>query len=190
MKLLGLSFVMLLTMGWTGGCSSPAHPPIEELLIDISVFPKGWITSAAGPRPLASAPLGGNKSVDNIALGFYAPGGSAFHEIQRFKNTRQAENEFAKKREQVFRVTEFRTPWEVPDELAYESSVADEFHYACSLGVGASWPHCAYIARYDAYYVLFYAHMISGYISYADLENILEAIDERMAVHGIGQAND
>jgi hypothetical protein len=181
MKMLSLSLVMLWIVGGIGSCSSSNYPPIEQLLIDLPVFPEGWIISAVGPRPLADAPLGGNKSVDNIEIFFYAPGGGAFVEIQRFKNTRRAKNEFTRKVKQVFRVTDFNSPWEVPDELSYTSSVADEFYYACSWRVGSSWPDCAYIARYDTYFSLFYTDMIPGYMNYADFEKVIMAVDERMA---------
>jgi hypothetical protein len=183
MKRLSLPLLMIWTIGCISSCLSPSYPPVEELLVDTSVFPEGWSASPDGPYLDPAAPFSRTKSVDRISISFYAPGGGAGEEIQRFKSTREAKREFARKKKQVFRVTGFNTPWEVSEELSYESPIADEFHYACSWRVGASWPDCAYIARYGTYFVHFDTDMLPGYMSYADLENILEAIDERMGAY-------
>jgi hypothetical protein len=183
MKRPSLPLLMVLTIACISSCISPSHPPVEQLLVDTSMFPEGWSVSQVGPRPDPAAPFSRIKSVDRTSLSFYAPGGGAFEAIQRFENTREAKKEFARKKRQVFRLTDFNTPWEVPEELAYESPIADEFHYACSWQLGASWPDCAYIARYGTYFVHFHTDMLPGYMSYTDLETIVEAIDERMADH-------
>jgi len=181
MKYLNLLLLMLSTIGLVSVCRPPGYPPIEELLIDASVLPEGWSASEAGPHPISRAPLGGTKSVESIEFVFYAYGGSAFEEIRRFKSYQEAVEEFARQKRQVFRVTKFNTPWVVPEGLSYKSPVADQFHYACSQDVGSLWSDCAYIARYGVYFVQFHTDMLPGYMSYTDLEKVLQAIDARMA---------
>ncbi len=40
---------------------------------------------------------------------------------------------------------------------------------------------CVMLARYEEYYVYVTAHMSEGGMTYADLEKVLRAIDERMS---------
>jgi hypothetical protein len=178
----GCILLLLISMSVTSCRSSSGHPPIEKLLIDISTFPKGWSTSAAGPSPIPRAPLGGTTSVESIELDFYAPGGGAFERIRRFKAPRGASNEFTRQKRLIFRADEWYPPWQVPEELGFESLSADRFHYACSQEKVRSWSRCAYIAQYGTYFVHFDVDMLPGYMGYADLENILQAIDERMSI--------
>jgi hypothetical protein len=176
-----LCLLLLLIPTTTVSCyRSPSHTSIERLLIDVSAFPQGWSISAAGPSPIARAPLGGTASVESIELDFYAPGGGAFERIRRFEAPRGASNEFARQKRLIFRATEWYPPWQVPDELDYKSLSADRYYYACSQETVRSWPRCAYIAQYGTYFVHFDVDMLPGYMSYVDLGNILDVIEQRM----------
>jgi hypothetical protein len=162
------------------GCRSCGYPPIEDLLIDESAFPPGWSASTSGPKPIARAPLGGTESVESIELFFYAYGGGAVESIRRFESAQGAADEFKRQSGIVFRNGEFNTPWATPPELAYQSPLADQFYCACSTYEGEPWPSCACIARYGVYFIHFNTHMLPSLMTYTDLENVLQAIDERM----------
>jgi hypothetical protein len=59
-------------------CRPLGHPPIEELLIDLSVFPDGWTGDVDGPSPIAQAPLGGTKPVKSTEVFFYIYGNGIY----------------------------------------------------------------------------------------------------------------
>lgn len=168
-------------------CQLRGYPPIEDLLVDASAFPPGWSVSTGGPRPIARAPLGGTKSVESVEMSFYAYGGGAIERIRRFETAQGAADEFNRQSKIVFRHDEFNTPWIVPAEISYHSLLADQSHYACSTFDGQSWPGCAYIAQYGEYFVHFQTSMLPDLMSYTDLENVLQSIDERMEQHVGGE---
>lgn len=168
------------------------HPPrrdfrIEELLIDESVFPEGWKVDPAGPSAPAKAPLGGLKSIERTSLHFYIWGvsgeqiwsGVAGEQIHRFWSVNDAVEEFERQMGLAFAVGKYDTPWVVPAELPYQSSAADRVFFACS--VHGSIPMCRMIGQYDEYFVIFNTHMSPDFMTYEDLERVLQAIDERMA---------
>jgi hypothetical protein len=175
--------VLLILVG-ISSCRPIGHPPIEELLIDLSAFPEGWSVSADGPSPIARAPLGGTKSVDSTELFFYVTGGGAYERIRRFNDSQGTADEYARQMKHIFRETEFNTPWVVPEEIMFKSSSAEQFYYACSQFEGSPWPRCVYIAQYGVYFTHFKTGMFSGYMSYFGFENILQIIDEHMAPFG------
>jgi hypothetical protein len=184
-----LTIVMLLTtmLTCTGilfACQSWEYPPIEDLLIDESVFPVGWSVSTDGARSIPRAPWSGPTSVvENVELYFYAHGGGALERIWRFENSEDASQAFERHMRYVFRDGEFNTPWTVPTELSHDSSVAGQFHYACATFEGQPWPGCAYVAQYRMYVVHFQTSMLPGLMTYTDLGKVLQAIDEQMEQH-------
>lgn len=151
--------------------------PIEALLIDESAFPPGWKASAVGPRPPPSAPLGYYDSIDRVELFFYVDSGVAFHEIHRFESVRGAVREF--KRQMVISFPS--ETWIVPVELPYQSPTADQFYLACS--AQRAIPMCRAIWQYEEHFVRFNTHMSPDSMTYSDLERVLRAIDERMALY-------
>jgi hypothetical protein len=163
-------------------CQSWGYPPIEDLLLDKSVFPAGWSVSTDGADSIPRAPWTGSTSVvENVELYFYAFGGGALERIWRFASSEDASQAFERQVEYVFRNGEFNTPWTVPAELSYYSSIAGQFHYACATFEGQPSPGCAYVAQYGVYIVHFQTSILPGLMTYPDLENVLQAIDERMA---------
>ena len=173
--------LLLLSVSLASCHRAVRYPPLEPLLIDVSAFPEGWSTSRDGPGPLPSGPIGFSGAVQDIGLTFYAHGGHAYEDIERFETDRAAAKRFAKEQRSVFRATEWNPPWQVPEEVNYESVSADQFYYACTQDKGMYWPMCSYIAQYGKYFVRFHTHMIPGYMSNADFEVILQAVDERMS---------
>jgi hypothetical protein len=175
-------------------CVSPQsaveHPPIDQLLIDESPFPQGWEASDPDadfppPAPWTTA----RKEVEYIDRTYHTlseRGGRAFIRIQRFGNSRAAADEYADKADIAFREGEWNTPWIVPAGLAFESTVADQYRYACSMeGPGElAWPVCAYVAQYGVYALEFYIDFYdTSVITHTDVLPIFQAIDERMEEH-------
>ncbi len=77
--------LMLMTIACFSACRALGHPSIEDLLIDLSAFPKGWSEDMDGPDPIDRAPLGGTKSVESIEIFFYVYGSGAYESIQRLR---------------------------------------------------------------------------------------------------------
>jgi hypothetical protein len=75
------------------------------------------------------------------------------------------------------------TPWEAPEDLPYESAVADQFHFACHRTTLGPNTVCQAMGQYEEYLVVFHTHIAPDYMTYADLGQILIAIDERMAFY-------
>ena len=71
-------------------CSTKRDFEIQELLIDETVFPSGWLVSTSGPRRPARAPLGHYEFIESIELFFYVYGGGAREKIYRFADARGA----------------------------------------------------------------------------------------------------
>jgi hypothetical protein len=169
-------------------CQSWSYPPIEDMLLDESAFPVGWSVSTDGADPIPRAPWTGSTNVvENVELYFYAYGGGALERIWRFMSSEDASQAFEHQMRYVFRNGEFNTPWAVPAELSYHSSVASQFHYACATFDGQPSPGCAYVAQYGVHVVHFQTSMLPGLMTYSDLENVLQAIDERMAQYTDGR---
>lgn len=183
-----IAFLLLLLFMLVGSsaCLPQERPPkrnftIQELLISESAFPPGWSVSTAGPRQPAKAPLGHYESIERTELFFYVYGGGAFEEIHRFASVQGAAREFRRKRDLDFAQREIDTPWVIPPELPYQSPVADQFYLACATQGGM--PMCRAIGQYEEYLVKFNTHMSPDFMTYADLERVLKAIDDRMASH-------
>lgn len=160
---------------------APYSPPddidIESLLIDISAFPEGWVTSDAGAIIPGRAPLGGNPSIRRISLNFYTENGGAGHEIHKYQDITGAAAEFDRQLPIQFFVDEFTSEWEIPDGLEFESPLADRYKVAC-----ASFSEridCQMLAQYNIYVVKFGAS-ITPTLTYEEFGDLLETIDVRM----------
>jgi hypothetical protein len=169
-------------------CQSRGYPSIDELLIDKSSFPEGWEASEPDWTHPPRAPWSGpTDMVEYISRDFYSllgKGANADEVIRQFNSSRAAAERYGHDIAVTFRDTEWNTPWVAPVELSFESSVADQYHYACSmLGEGEHAKlGCAYVAQYEVYVVYFgIAIYDTAAITYTDLNAVLEAIDERFA---------
>lgn len=166
-----------------GAYASPAFP-IEELLLDESVFPEGWHAEQPfDPEQWLPA--------QQIAL-FYKDGCpgrivAALLEVYRFSDgPRCAAAGYQKEIPTWFAPREGRGPWRIPAELPYQSAVADQFRFGCSTYRGSSDQVCRAMGQYDEYVLRFQTHVDHEHpecMSFADLDRILGAIDERMAFY-------
>lgn len=186
-----LLFPICVMMLLVTGCWQPEPPAperdftLEELLLDLSVFPEGWeVSSPPGPTPSGDGAIFADES---IAIWFrFRPDPStllaACHEVYRFRWANRAAREFRKQQPILFNSQSIAllTPWEVPDELPYRSLFAEQSHFACAKsGITNKWG-CRFMGQYEEYLVIFSTTM-GERMSYRDLELILQTIDKRMA---------
>lgn len=66
-------------------------------------------------------------------------------------------------------------------EWIYQSPIADQSHFGCYDSKGHTEPVCQWAGRYEEYIVVFRAHMLSGEMSLEGMEQVVRAIDARMA---------
>lgn len=163
---------------------------LYDLVIDASVFPLEWYTCLGPVRPPQRA-RGDRLEHDMLFAGFCPKGfdqgiGGAQHAVFDYGNELIAAMAFRwdfSRHEFSNRSTV--SSWAVPEHWSYRSSVADRFKFACAevQPFGADRPvlSCTALAQYDEYISLFSAQL--SHMTLEDLERILIAIDERMALY-------
>lgn len=173
-----LEMVLLL---FAVSCGSK-YPSIETLLLSTDIFPSDWSADAEGPQPSPSAPFGGIKSIERTMLFFQSTTASAFEEIERFRNREDANQEFLNQKTFLFREDQEVGPFTIPDELPYQSSIADKYYFSCVQPSYYPFPYlgCFYLAQYGPYVVKFHIDWNLDEMSTDELEVILKAIDEKM----------
>jgi len=161
----------------------PQSPPIESLLITTDVFPSGWLADAEGPQPSPSAPFGGIRSIERTLLFFQSTTGSAFEEIERFRNHEETKQEFLYQKTILFKEDKDEGPYIIPDELPYQSSIAEQYYFSCVRPSYYPYPYlgCFYLAQYGPYIVKFHIGWNLDAMGADKLEKILRTIDEKMA---------
>lgn len=173
--LLILSGMLLLS---TVCCCGPRAPKrdftTEVLLLDETVFPT---KTTAGPITSNPDRHGARES---LGRSIYHPSGLAGHDIYRYTSARGAAREFERQMDLSFRGGD----WTVPAEIAYQSPTADQFYLAC--GTSGNIPMCRVIAQYEEYFVRLNVHMRPTFMTYADLESVLQAMDDRMTYYLAG----
>jgi hypothetical protein len=177
---------LALELTCLGGSYPPPAFPIEELLLDESVFPEGWQARERTFDPRQRLPA------EQIALSFYlhwCPDASlgAGHQLYRFfDGPRCAALGYQKEIPGWFAPTQAWGPWEVPAELPYQSPVADQFRFNCSTHQRSGAQTCLGVGQYEDYVIRFQTSIDREHpecMSFTDLERILKAIDERMAFY-------
>jgi hypothetical protein len=164
-------------------------PPIEDLAIDASPFPPGWVADAADTDfpPLAPCSTG-RPEVEYLSRRYYIDSESAyaraFLRIERYRAVGTARDWYDRDIATAFREAKWNTGWSIPDGLDFESPVASHYRVGCTVEgtEGLARPRCAYIAQYGLYVLEFYVDFeVSDEFSYSDLPVICQAIDRRMA---------
>jgi hypothetical protein len=187
-SMIGLLLVFVAPMlVCTNTCFPPApratperQIPLEELLMDETVFPAGWRGGEPGIAPL--------RIGERLVATFHPPTnvGLALHDVYRCRSAEAAATAYEDNIDSYFfSPREGRTSWSMPPELSYESTVADQFRLGCRTHIEHGSERCQAVGQYDEYVVHFAADM-SSVMTYDDLEHILQAIDERMA-HYLGK---
>ncbi len=158
------------------------YPVIETLLITADIFPTGWTAGIEGPKPSPSAPFGGIKSIERTILFFQSTTAGGFEEIERFGNYKDANQEFLDKITFLFREDRDDGPYTIPEELPYQSSIAEQYYFSCVRPSYYPYPYlrCFYLAQYGPYIVKFNIGWNLDVMNANELEKILRTIDEKM----------
>lgn len=169
------------------------QPDMHELMIDVSPFPTNW-SVCIGPLPPPERAQGQHGEIESLhtQLCYDGAGCQTFgaeQRLYRYRTEIEARSAF----ESDFSTSEFvyhksvLTPWHVPDGWTYQTTVADEFKFACArLDMGVVGPpewRCTSVARYGQYISAFNSALSPDCMSLGDLARVLEAIDEHMAEH-------
>jgi len=144
--------------------------PIRELVLDEAPFPQGARADKVYSPVYRDAPTESAGRTISLEKGF------ADHDVYRYQSARIAARKFEDEKETRFLPA---GTWTTPDALDYRSPKTDEYYVAC--GMSGNIYLCEMLARYEEYYVLFFAHMARDTMWYEDFERVVSAIDERMA---------
>ncbi len=156
---------------------TPAFP-IEKLLLDESAFPEGW-----GQQGTPSYKNAYTLGVERTGVTFINRV-VAVHEVYRFSSAERAISKYPGSNDSWwFSPREGWGPWSVPAELPYQSPVADQFRFACYTEQQTGRQACQAVGQYEQYLVRFHTFMWPETMTFADLQRILVAIDERMAFY-------
>jgi hypothetical protein len=179
-KILNYWIVILLVLM---GCNSTIQPDIalDSLLIDLSAMPPDWYIASTNNRAFEED-FNYERTADiSLTNPTYLGGG---HAVFQFRSERQAARIFERQLRREFNSSSVasETPWQIPPELPYTSEVADQFHFACHISnINGLSEICKMMGQYDNYLVILSIHMTPDYMTYADLEKVLEAVDKKMA---------
>jgi hypothetical protein len=158
----------------------------SDLLIDSSTFPVGWQVSAVSSPTERLGQIGGSQIEFRASVPILV---GAVQSVFRFRSSASAASRFDRMQPSWFNSNSVSsiTPWVVPGQLPYYSAVADKSRFAChDTDVGGRATICQFMAQYNEYIVIFHTVMTpedmqpQSYMTFASLERILKAIDERM----------
>ena len=153
--------------------------PIESLLLDESAFPEGW-TAYEPHEPRDGFGL---RTCIHYSPPPTSAGGIALHAAYVARSSEEAGHGYEVWAPFWFAEREGWGAWSVPDQLRYQSQVADPFRFACYRERGDGREVCQAVAQYGRYMNRFHTFMNPDTMTFADLERILVAIDERMAFY-------
>jgi hypothetical protein len=166
-----LTMVFVALLLFLNSCSSkPPKCSIETLLLDENFFPKGTYTE----RLVSPVPEYPSESAGRTH--YYAPD-SVLQEVINWHSEKSAKDEFNLLLKSAFDVDQFMGPWEAPDGL-YTSLTAQNYYAAC--GVASHIYQCRMISTYDGYSVFFRAEVSEQGITSQKVNELLQAVDERM----------
>jgi hypothetical protein len=161
---------------------TPLPFQLDQLLLDVSVFPAGWRVS--GPP---SPALEGRGQVDDLSIEFRCVAGSshALHDIYRYEDEQAARRRY--RRYWDFGSADRITAWKVPSELDYESRVAERFRFACADFRGyptERFTVCQAMGQYNEFIAVFSVSFVPdnmpACMTWSELQRILKTMDERM----------
>jgi hypothetical protein len=182
--LVALSCVCLQVTGRIGYVPHPTPAfPTEDLLLDESAFPEGW---------RANTPFDPDHRIPAEQIRRHVLTSKCHplvvgvgQEVYRFYGGASAAAE-AYPEEVAFWFHRNRGDWSVQPEFTYESPVADQFRFGCYIDKDFDCTHYVALGQYEQYMVVLDAKLDPDNpecLSYTDLEKILIAIDERMALY-------
>ena len=175
-KIILLLFLLLITIGYCRYHFTDKRPqrscPVESLILDEELLPPGHYADT-----LNSPAIG--ESDESASRRFSYNYDAIYNEVFRRPSEKLAKKKFDYWVEISFPVDENEGPWERPEEIDYVSPIADNYEFAC--GKSYVYHKCALVATYDEYFVRFQAQVSKGGITLEMVEEMLIAMDQRMA---------
>jgi len=155
---------------------------LGDLIVTRADFPQGWVVSGGGPIPGRENQRG---SEETLAIHLRPEGlgeWGASQRIYRYRNAFQAIDAYFIENADFFGVRGVSS-WQVPADWSYRSPVANRYQFACAQvsDILGSTTVCVARAQYDEFISVFSTSIDPSYLTYADLERVLRAIDDRMA---------
>ncbi len=181
-KLNLVGVIALITLAacsiWGGTDKAVASPcPIENLMIDISLFREGWYQQGPPEEKTALIRFGVRK----LSVGFISQQyGVAQHDVYEGENSEETEKQYFKELDYWFAPRDGWTDWYIPNGFNYVSTVADHSQFRCYTHKASGVMSCAMMGQYGVYLTGFYSVM-SPIMTYYDLNHIFQAIDAKMA---------
>lgn len=176
------------------GCSSapPARDfAIQELLIDEDHYPSDWVLCEGPGNKLANE---GQEEGVYITFDTDAPVlVRSGEDVFRYASQRKAARHYDRFERDYFNDNSVYTltPWTLPVELPYVSTVANQSRFACAKKeFGYRSTICIFIGQYEEFLVFATATIEAegvDYMEFSELEVILKAIDQAKANHDLGQ---
>lgn len=161
-----------------GPVPTPAFP-MEDLLLDESAFPDGW-TAYEPDEPQDGFGL-------RVGVHYSPPatsaGGIALNAAYVARSPEEAADGYGIWASFWFSDSEGWSAWRVPDELRYQSSIADQYRFACSREEDDGRQICQAVGQYGRYMIRFHTFMNPDTMTPSDLGRVLAAIDDRMALY-------
>jgi hypothetical protein len=162
---------------------------VGELLVEDSAFPEGWARIRDLPQGMMT-----NPTINHVYRSWWGEAegvGKVEQAIWRAYTIADAEDKYAELRQSQFYVhrtsspPDFYVPFEPPDEINFQSQVADEFYLACGWRI---WARCEVVARYRNYVVdmrldleaEYEGHATHG-LTYPEIEAVVRAMDAKFA---------
>lgn len=163
--------------------------PVGELLVEDNAFPEGWVRIRDLPPDAMTDPT--IRHVYRSWWGQAEGRGKAEQAIWRSHTIADAKEWYTELREGQFYVRRTPTPpdfyveFEPPDQIDFQSQVADEFYLACGWRI---WARCEVVARYRNYVVNmdweleaeYEGHVTHG-LTYSEIEVVVRAMDAKFA---------
>lgn len=187
-------FISILLLLILSSCSKavPTTTPeplsfqLEELLLDISALPPNWRVNDRGSDFGYDQGQDEDRYIEFITESFKSP---TIHNLFLYRDKEYAAEKYKQYLPAQFNSAFRLTSWEMPTELNYQSKVADQFQFACANFQNASddskhYTRCVAMGQYERVVSAFSTYISPDAMSsYTDLENVLKAIDKRMAEH-------
>jgi hypothetical protein len=154
--------------------------PIESLLLDQSAFPEGWLAY----EPYEPEDGFGLRICMHYSPPATSSGGIALHAAYIARTPEEAADGYGIWAPFWFSDREGWSAWSAPAELRHRSLIADQFRLACSREEEDDGRQvCQAVGQYGRYMTRFHTFMNPDTMTPTDFEQVLVAIDERMALY-------
>lgn len=159
-----------------GNCEMPQHV-LEQLLIDESAYPSGWVKGRSAHGEASAEYF--ETSRENIVNPFSAaPGVTSIQFIWRYCTMAEAGRQYAA-RVQGYEARGSNLSYR--SRVSFVSSKAQEFIVFCGRFADSSRELCNAVGLYGLYVMEVSGHIDGKHMTYADFDRVLAAADGKMA---------